>query len=107
MPSPARRSNRPPSHVRAAAAPQEVANAFFKCHTRRTCPSLNKDAIAIAVHAAVRIPPFTPILVHYGDEYKRNYDVGEMCAELPFKACQNPCDAMRMWRLPDDAFAIA
>ena len=32
---------------------------------------LKKDAVAIAVHAAIHIPPFTPILVHYGDEYTR------------------------------------
>ncbi len=86
---------------------QEVANAFFKRHSRRSCPSLHKEAVAIAVHASVYIPPFTPILVHYGDEYSRSYEVGEKSKELPLAACQNPCDAMpwRAWRLPADAFA--
>ena len=72
MPRPARRAAPPVrAHTRACAVVrwlQEVANAFFKRHTRRTCQSLHKEAVAIAVHAAVYIPPFTQILVHYGDE---------------------------------------
>lgn len=112
LPRPAlRRSSRPPSHAlrggAIAAAWQERANSFFKRQTRRTCPSLEKDVTAMAVHAAVFIPPFTPILLHYGDEYKRDYAVGMQCKELPLHACQNPCDAMpsHTWRLPDDASA--
>ena len=101
------------AHTRACAVVrwlQEVANAFFKLHSHRTCPSLDKEAVAIAVHAAVYIPPLTPILilvVHYGDEYNRAYEVGDKCKELPMKECQKPCDAMpwRTWRLPADAFA--
>ena len=99
----------PRSHERCAVvrSPQERANAFFKRHGRRTCPTLQADEIAIAVHAAVRIPPFTPILLHYGDDYQcqRNYEVGEKCKELPMNECQKPCDAMpwRTWRLPSDA----
>ena len=65
---------------------------------------LKKDAVAIAVHAAIHIPPFTPILVHYDDEYTRSYAVGEKCKELPLRDCQNPCDAMP-WPMPDDASA--
>ena len=78
-----------------------MANAFFKRHSRRTCPSLATDEVAIAVHAAVYIPAYTPILVHYGDAYKRNYEVGEKCRELTLRECQNPCDAMPWpsWRL--------
>ena len=110
MPRPARRAAPPVrAHTRACAVVrwlQEVANAFFKRHSRRTCPSLATDEVAIAVHAAVYIPAYTPILVHYGDAYKRNYEVGEKCRELPLRECQNPCDAMpwRAWRLPADAF---
>ena len=110
MPRPARRAAPPVrAHTRACAVVrwlQEVANAFFKRHSQRTCQSLHKEAVAIAVHAAVYIPPFTPILVHYGDEYSRNYEVGEKCRELSLRECQNPCDAMPwpQWRLPADAF---
>ncbi len=108
MPRPARRAAR--AHTRACAVLrwlQEVANAFFKRHTHRTCPSLHQEAEAIAVHAAVYIPPLTPILVHYGDEYNRAYEVGDKCKELPMKECQKPCDAMPWltWPLPPDAFA--
>ena len=113
MPRPARRAAPPVRpHTRCdryCAAWQEVANAFFKRHSQRTCPSLQRNEIAMAVHAAVDIPPFTPILVHYGDEYgrHRNYDVGEKCHELPLRDCQRPCDAMPWptWRLPHDASA--
>ena len=110
MPRPARRPASPVrAHTRACAVVrwlQEVANAFFKRHSRRTCPSLATDEVAIAVHAAVYIPAYTPILVHYGDAYKRNYEVGEKCRELSLRECQNPCDAMPwpQWRLPADAF---
>jgi hypothetical protein len=110
MPRPARRAAPTVrAHTRACAVVrwlQEVANAFFKRQSRRTCPSLHKDAVAIAVHAAVYIPPFTPILIHYGGEYSRSYDVGEKCHELPLHQCQRPCDAMPWptWRLPADAF---
>ena len=107
-----RRSSRPISHAplrggAIAAARQEAANAFFKRHSKRSCPSLATGEVAIAVHAAVYIPPYTPVLVHYGDEYKRDYEVGEKCKALPLTACQNPCDAMpwRTWHLPHDAYA--
>ena len=96
----------PRIRLRHAAVVQERANAVFKRYSAGSHISalLRGEVRAIAVHAADRIKPWEPILVHYGDEYRRLYAVGDPCADVPMRACQRPAEAMGVVPLPHDAF---